>query len=153
MTPELFGENYNELVDIYSFAIVLLLDLVDAGSPAPGRLVQAFSSTLYRFRSIACGLRTWPSLLPLTVLVHQTPAHLHAKRHDAHHTQHNSTWHLQLVISIIKHIWNLIQLEKSQTSHICVDHSQHTHEHISRFKNEKEKRKIETNKLDWTTEA
>ena len=30
MAPELFGENYNELVDIYSFAIVLLLDLVDA---------------------------------------------------------------------------------------------------------------------------
>jgi len=58
MAPELFGENYNELVDIYSFAIVLLLDLVDAGPPAPGRLVQAFSSTLYRFWSIAYGLRT-----------------------------------------------------------------------------------------------
>ena len=172
MAPELFGENYNELVDIYSFAIVLLLDLVDAvfithvlllflcpmwathgRFSGPGRLVQAFSSTLYRFRSIAYGLRTWPSLLPLTVLAHPTSAHLHAKRHDAHHTQHNSTWHLRLVISIIKHIWNLIQLEKSQTSHICVDHSQHTHEHTSRFKNEKEKRKTETDKLDWITEA
>ena len=30
MALELFRENYNELVDIYSFAIVLLLELVDA---------------------------------------------------------------------------------------------------------------------------
>jgi hypothetical protein len=54
-------------------------------------LIQAFLSALHHSRSIAHGLRTWPSPLPSTILAHPTPVHSRAKGHIAQHTQHNST--------------------------------------------------------------
>jgi hypothetical protein len=58
--------------------------------------------------------------------------HIHkAKRHVAQNTRHNSTRHLRLAISIIKHIWNMIQPKKSQTSQLlCQSFITHTWAHL-----------------------
>ena len=66
MTPELFGENYNELVDIYSFAIVLLLDLVDAVFIT--HVLLLLVPNVSRARPVLRPLVAWskPSHLPFT---------------------------------------------------------------------------------------
>jgi hypothetical protein len=119
-----------DLVDVVSITHVLLLftcPIWVTHSPLSG-LWSLGPSLLIRpspFPSIAHNLCTWSYLSPSAILAHPTLAQSQAKRHVAWHTQHNTSWHLQLVISIIKCKWIWTQPKNLKPLNSCVNHSSH----------------------------